>query len=224
MTTGPDAPDLSAALAALRRTLDTGRREPLPPELEGGADLEALLDELAALYQFALAISQGDLERSLAVKGSMAGALKTLHAALRHLTWQTQRVAAGDFSQRVAFMGEFSEAYNSMVAALEAARTELAERNEELQTLALQLEDLATHDPLTGVFNRRKFNELTAAEIERALRYPQPLSLFILDIDHFKLVNDRHGHEAGDAVLVSLAGLLRAEIRSTDSLARWGGE
>lgn len=200
------------------------RREPLPPELEGGADLEALLDELAALCQFALAISQGDLERSLAVKGSMAGALKTLHAALRHLTWQTQRVAAGDFSQRVAFMGEFSEAYNSMVAALEAARTELAERNEELQTLALQLEDLATHDPLTGVFNRRKFNELTAAEIERALRYPQPLSLFILDIDHFKLVNDRHGHEAGDAVLVSLAGLLRAEIRSTDSLARWGGE
>jgi diguanylate cyclase (GGDEF)-like protein len=219
-----DSATLAAALAALRETLDTGRRAPSPQGLEDQGQLTALIDELAALYEFSLAISQGELGRSLAVKGSMAGALKTLHAALRHLTWQTQRVAAGDFSQRVAFMGEFSEAFNSMVVALEAARNELAQRNEELQRLALQLEELATHDPLTGVFNRRKLNELTAAEISRAQRYAQPLSLFILDIDHFKLVNDRHGHEAGDVVLVDLAVLLRAGIRATDSLARWGGE
>lgn len=224
MSSAADSPALAAALKALRETLDTGRRAPSPQGLEDQEQLAALLDELAALHRFALAISQGDLDRSLAVRGSMAGALKTLHAALRHLTWQTQRVASGDFSQRVAFMGEFSAAFNSMVVALEAARTELAQRNEELQALALEMEELATHDPLTGVFNRRKFNELTAAEIERALRYPQPLSLFILDIDHFKLVNDQHGHEAGDTVLVSLADLLRTEIRSTDSLARWGGE
>ncbi len=208
----------------MARRSTPGAAQPAPPGLEDDAELEVLLDELAALYQFSLAISQGDLERSLTAKGSMAGALKALHAALRHLTWQTQRVAAGDFSQRVAFMGEFSEAFNSMVVALETARTELAARNEELQALALKLEELATHDPLTGAFNRRKFNELTAAEIERALRYPQPLSLFILDIDHFKRVNDTHGHEAGDAVLIDLAGLLRAGIRATDSLARWGGE
>jgi diguanylate cyclase (GGDEF)-like protein len=224
VSSAADSADLAAALKALRETLDSGRRAPSPQGLEDQEQLAGLLDELAALYEFTLAISQGELGRPLAVKGSMAGALKTLHAALRHLTWQTQRVASGDFSQRVAFMGEFSEAFNSMVVALEAARSELGQRNEELQRLALQLEELATHDPLTGAFNRRKLNELTAAEISRAQRYGQPLSLFILDIDHFKDVNDTHGHEAGDAVLVALADLLRAGIRATDSLARWGGE
>jgi diguanylate cyclase (GGDEF)-like protein len=150
--------------------------------------------------------------------------LKNLDAALRHLTYQTQRVAAGDFTQRVDFMGEFSEAYNSMVVALDKARNELGERNELLQAQTAKLEELATTDALTGAFNRRKFNGLILAEIARVRRYEHPLSLLILDIDHFKRINDRHGHEAGDEVLVVLAGLIRAGIRATDSLARWGGE
>ena len=150
--------------------------------------------------------------------------MKNLDAALRHLTYQTQRVAAGDFTQRVDFMGEFSEAYNSMVVALDKARTELGERNELLQAQTAKLEELATTDALTGAYNRRKFNRLILAEIARVSRYEHPLSLLILDIDHFKRVNDTHGHEAGDEVLVVLAGLIRAGIRATDSLARWGGE
>ena len=150
--------------------------------------------------------------------------MKNLDAALRHLTYQTQRVAAGDFTQRVDFMGEFSEAYNSMVVALDKARTELGERNELLQAQTAKLEELATTDALTGAYNRRKFNGLILAEIARVRRYEHPLSLLILDIDHFKRVNDTHGHEAGDEVLVVLAGLIRAGIRATDSLARWGGE
>ncbi|MEI6726430.1 MAG: GGDEF domain-containing protein [Actinomycetes bacterium] len=96
MTSEPDCDALATALAAVQGALATGRREPIPPELEHAAELDALLGKIAELYEFTLAISQGDLERSLTVKGSMAGALKTLHAALRHLTWQTQRVAAGD--------------------------------------------------------------------------------------------------------------------------------
>ena len=224
MSPGGDDSALEAALAAIRATLLDGRRESLPVELEANAELEALLDDLAELYRFTLAISKGDLEQPLSLRGSLAGSLKNLDAALRHLTYQTQCVAAGDFTQRVDFMGEFSEAYNSMVVALEKARTELDERHELLQAQAAKLEELATTDALTGAYNRRKFNELILAEIERVRRYGHPLSLFILDIDHFKRINDTRGHETGDEVLVVLAGLIRAGIRATDSLARWGGE
>ena len=222
---------LHAGLEAVRATLGGGRRPELPPELADDADLVELLDELVELDRFVLAVSRGDLGQKLAMRGDLAGALKTLHAALRHLTWQTQRVAAGDFTQRVDFMGEFSEAFNAMVVALEesraeleASRAEVEERNERLLEQAFRLEELATTDSLTGVFNRRKFNELVQAETERARRYGTPLSFLILDIDYFKRVNDALGHEAGDEVLVALAGLLREGLRAVDSLARWGGE
>lgn len=224
MSPGGDDAALAAALAAIRATLRSGRRAPPPAGLEDNAELDELLNELADLYRFTLAVSQGDLEQPLTARGSLAGSLKTLDAALRHLTWQTQRVAAGDFTQRVDFMGEFSEAFNSMVVALDKARTELDERNELLQAQAAKLEELATTDVLTGTHNRRKFNELILAEIERVRRYGHPLSLLVVDIDHFKRINDTHGHDAGDEVLIVLAGLIRAGIRATDSLARWGGE
>ena len=200
----------SAALEAVAETLRSGRRISPPPELRDDTELARLLDDLAELDRFVLAISHGDLDQRLTVSGSLAGALKSLHASLRHLTWQTQRVAAGDFTQRVDYMGEFSDAFNAMVDALTRMRDELDARNAQLQDQALRLEELATTDSLTGVHNRRKFNELTLAEAERARRYGHPLSFLIIDIDHFKLVNDTQGHEAGDQALVALAGLVRS--------------
>jgi GGDEF domain-containing protein len=205
VTQGGEESALEAALAAIRATLRGGRRAPLPAELAASADLAGLLDDLAELYRFTLAISPGGAERPLSVRGSLAGSLKTLDAAVRHLTWQTQRVAAGDFTQRVDFMGDFSEAFKSTVVALDKARTELDERNELLQAQALKLEELASSDALTGAYDRRKFNELILAEIERVQRYGLPLSLFILDIDHVKRVNHTHGHEAGDEEFVVLS-------------------
>jgi diguanylate cyclase (GGDEF)-like protein len=216
------ADERAQALRAIREALQTGRRGESPAGADG--ELEAILDDLAELYEFTVGVAKGNFDRSLQVKGALAGSLKTLDAALRHLTWQTQRVAAGDFTQRVDFMGEFALAFNHMVVALDDARAELARRNEELQALALKLEELATHDALTGVYNRRKLDEMVRAEIARTKRYGQPLSLVILDADHFKRVNDAFGHEVGDEVLVALAGTLRAGIRTVDVLARWGGE
>jgi diguanylate cyclase (GGDEF)-like protein len=220
--TGPAGDERALALQAVRDALRTGRRGELPDG--GDGELEAILDDLAELYEFALGLAKGNFDRTLQATGALAGSLKNLDAALRHLTWQTQRVAAGDFTQRVDFMGEFALAFNHMVVALDEARTELARRNEELQELAGKLEELATHDALTGVFNRRKLDEVMQAEIERTKRYGSPLSLVILDADHFKRVNDRFGHEAGDQALVALAQELRAGIRAVDVLARWGGE
>lgn len=83
---------------------------------------------------------------------------------------------------------------------------------------------LATTDSLTGILNRRYFFERAQNELERALRYGYSMSLLILDIDHFKPVNDRFGHQAGDFVLHQLAELANQSIRSTDLLGRYGGE
>lgn len=85
-------------------------------------------------------------------------------------------------------------------------------------------EDLSRTDPLTGLYNRRYFSELAAAEIERALRYPHPFSLAYIDVDNFKTVNDTRGHDAGDAVLCAIADVLRGGGRSTDILAQLGGD
>jgi two-component system, cell cycle response regulator len=83
---------------------------------------------------------------------------------------------------------------------------------------------LTTVDGLTQIFNRRYFVETLEREIGRALRYRRELSLIMFDVDRFKLVNDTHGHLAGDHVLKHLASVVRARIRREDVLARYGGE
>lgn len=89
---------------------------------------------------------------------------------------------------------------------------------------ANELKTLAALDPLTGVYNRRHFEQLARAELARSQRYVRPLSLLMIDIDHFKVVNDRFGHAGGDQVLRALAAVCRAEKRDADVLARLGGE
>jgi diguanylate cyclase (GGDEF)-like protein len=95
---------------------------------------------------------------------------------------------------------------------------------EELRRVNAILESQATTDSLTGICNRRKFLELLQAEIQEAKRYGVSLALIFFDIDHFKLVNDTCGHEAGDSVLQELARIVTGVIRQTDIFARFGGE
>jgi diguanylate cyclase (GGDEF)-like protein len=90
--------------------------------------------------------------------------------------------------------------------------------------LELELHREARTDALTGLDNRRALQERAPFELKRARRAGVPVSLLVCDIDHFKSINDRHGHEAGDAVLRSVAATLRATVRETDLLGRWGGE
>jgi diguanylate cyclase (GGDEF)-like protein len=84
--------------------------------------------------------------------------------------------------------------------------------------------DMAETDALTGLYNRRKLEQRLREEIQRAQRSRKPLSLMLLDVDHFKNVNDTYGHAAGDAVLRALSDTLRREIRDIDLVARVGGE
>ncbi|MDX9859504.1 MAG: diguanylate cyclase [Rhodospirillales bacterium] len=87
-----------------------------------------------------------------------------------------------------------------------------------------KIREMAVTDELTGLFNRRHFFERLKVEMNRAKRYGHPLSCVILDLDHFKRVNDTHGHPAGDSVLRSVAQVLQSNCRSADVLARYGGE
>jgi diguanylate cyclase (GGDEF)-like protein len=87
-----------------------------------------------------------------------------------------------------------------------------------------QLYRLANTDQLTEVWNRLKFDQIAGHEVDRSRRYRYPLSLIFLDIDHFKEINDGHGHGTGDQVLVDIVRLIRGELRESDELFRWGGE
>ncbi|GGA84339.1 diguanylate cyclase [Arenimonas soli] len=98
------------------------------------------------------------------------------------------------------------------------------ERTQALSEANAQLEVLAMTDALTGLANRRHFGDQLARETTRAAETGRPLSLVTLDIDHFKAINDQHGHPAGDAVLRRIALLLEEQVRGSDLLARVGGE
>jgi diguanylate cyclase (GGDEF)-like protein len=107
---------------------------------------------------------------------------------------------------------------------LHAANQALQHQLDEIHVLQAQLREQAHRDPLTGLYNRRYLDATLARELARSAREAQPLSLMLIDIDHFKQVNDRYGHQAGDEVLKQLAALLNEQARSTDVVCRFGGE
>lgn len=94
----------------------------------------------------------------------------------------------------------------------------------EQKRVEAKLRELATVDPLTGAFNRRHFFEVAEAEVARSARYRRPLSVAMLDLDHFKAVNDCFGHHVGDEALQLVVGAARGQLRRQDILGRYGGE
>lgn len=102
-----------------------------------------------------------------------------------------------------------------------ATQTAIALEN---NSLFSKVQEMAMTDSLTNIFNRRRFFELADAEFERSHRYHHPLSIIMMDIDHFKRVNDSHGHAAGDIVLRQVAAICKSSLRTVDIFARYGGE
>ena len=367
------SPESEKSCALLRKILTTKVPPAVPSELLDDSDFARLHAELLELRRIVMAIASGDLSIDISLKGYTAGALKTLQANLKHLTWQTKMIATGDFSQRLDFMGEFSKAFNTMTAQMEESlrtnqenkeelrqinaglqleieRRELAQaalaereahyrnltetmkdvvwildastlrftyvspsvqrlrgftpeeivsqpldaaltpeeakrlkqiiqanlddylagkidentyltseieqvhkdgssvwteaivryvRNDrtgameihgvtrdisERRNLRLELERQATTDSLTGVANRRHFLNCALKEIKRCERHDCTLSLLMLDIDHFKAVNDTYGHAMGDTTLKAFAQTCLEELRTSDLFGRIGGE
>ncbi|MBN1531786.1 MAG: diguanylate cyclase [Spirochaetes bacterium] len=120
--------------------------------------------------------------------------------------------------------------YQSMISPVRSLRSRLLGRTIILHDVTAQrkllgrLHEMATTDELTGIANRRHLMDLGAREIDRARRYCRPLSVILMDLDHFKRINDTYGHLAGDDVLKNTAEICRRGLRSCDLLARYGGE
>ena len=188
----------------------------LPEDMEIDAELSSnpafqkLTRHIADLRELSLALSRGDLQIFSYSKGYVVSNLKGLQANLRHLTWQTKQVAEGDFSQRVEFLGDFSESFNNMV--------------EKLKENNAALKRLANIDFVTQIPNRRsaiQYLEQIFTLYKRSLR---AFSVLMLDIDYFKQVNDTYGHDAGDQVLKLVSSTLKNVFRESDMFCRMGGE
>jgi diguanylate cyclase (GGDEF)-like protein len=100
----------------------------------------------------------------------------------------------------------------------------LVETAAALREATARSEDTAAHDPLTGVLNRGGLRDELGPELRRSRRYGRPLSLLMIDLDHFKGVNDEHGHPFGDLVLIDVAHTISSNVRESDIVARYGGE
>ncbi len=103
-------------------------------------------------------------------------------------------------------------------------KEELATKNVQLHSMNQKLAELSIRDELTGLYNHRFLQEKMAEEFARAARYRYPLSCFMIDIDHFKMINDSYGHPVGDKVLRELGQFFNAHLRQSDTVARYGGE
>ncbi len=323
---------------------------PSPPshsQLPDGIDEQTidLYQDMLSLRSFIKALGEGNLSAKLPIKGYLAGILKAQQANLRHMTWQTQRIAEGDFNQHIDFLGDFSTAFNKMTVQLKEARqalskseahyrkltetmldvictidrktwrasffspsimrlagytpeeamnmplrdlfskksarhisriiekhlsnfTEGKRKTDDSCTLEAQLkkkdnalvwteiivhfiwdthtEDVfmnavirditkrkqmqdkleiqASMDDLTGIANRRYFLSCAEKQIHQSQTSGAPMCFLMMDIDHFKKVNDTYGHSVGDTMLQIVSSTCQQALRSTDKIGRLGGE
>ncbi|MBI1754173.1 MAG: diguanylate cyclase [Acidobacteria bacterium] len=178
-----------------------------------------------SLWTLSLALIQSAL---VVLAMSLGWAMLSRMTELRVAKEEAQRARLSAAAHQAHHLEALVEQRNAELSARlldlnEASRT-AETANQGLQRALDQLEEVAATDRLTGAWNRRRFEEAVLAEIALAHRRREPLSLLMFDLDHFKRVNDIHGHGAGDAVLAGTAQTVRMYLRASDSLVRWGGE
>jgi diguanylate cyclase (GGDEF)-like protein len=195
--------------SAVRYTLRTGR--------------PVLVDDAVRDDRFARDPYFADVERCalLVVPVARAGQLRALLLLENRLT--SGAFTADRLDAVVMLTGQLTTALENarLYASLESR---IAARTEELRAANTQLEQLAITDSLTGVANRRHFDERLQSEWDRALRAGRPIGLVMIDIDHFKAYNDHFGHPAGDSCLIDVTRSIADSIRGSDLLCRYGGE
>lgn len=155
------------------------------------------------------------------VQALLALLLLAMAFAMYRLRVRALRTRAEGLERAVAKKTAELRASTERLLAADADKTRLMDQ---LREQAEAFERQAREDALTGLANRRAFDETAAREFSRARRMGTPLCLAMIDIDHFKRVNDTYSHAAGDAVIVRLAQLMKRQCRGMDVLARWGGE
>lgn len=136
-----------------------------------------------------------------------------------------------DVTRMKSYERQLEEQHEHLEEIVSVRTAELSEANQQLMAeverrrrLEEQLRELSTRDPLTGLYNRREMERFLREELARCNRYGRPLSVVMIDLDHFKKLNDTYGHQGGDDALRWTAGVLRAGLRTTDRAVRYGGE
>jgi len=213
--------------------------------LVAGMGLERARRELMVLVGQAVVI--------LLIMIALAGGITVIvlnHQLVRpvgELAGAARRFATGSLEARIRVKGSselalLGDTFNDMAARiesntrsleekvrertqdLETTNTKLSRAMDDIQHANKRLEELATTDGLTGLFNHRHFKRLIEGEVNRSRRLDIPTSLVMFDVDHFKAYNDTHGHPEGDLVLKGVSELLRSRLRGTDVPCRYGGE
>jgi diguanylate cyclase (GGDEF)-like protein len=178
----------------------------------GGMSGVQLLEEVKKLDEDALVIiitSHASLDTAISTLRS--GAYDYIFKPFEDLNQVTEVVTRAMDKIELIYQNR------QLIENLEQSNLRMEESNELLMELAIR-------DGLTGLFNHRHFKEVLETELTRAARYKRPLCLIMMDVDHFKIYNDTHGHPAGDEVLRTLADLIKSRLRDVDSSARYGGE
>jgi diguanylate cyclase (GGDEF)-like protein len=175
--------------------------------------LQAIWALAATLERRHATVGRGQwlLVAGLALEALVLGGRSVLTVALPD---SATSILQGSVLQTVTFMATFSVVLVSSVGFVFMSRDRSDESNRIMAAL----------DPLTGVANRRSLISALDRDVSRAIRMHQPIALMMVDIDHFKHVNDRYGHPAGDEVLCSVVSVLRQRVRAQDLVGRYGGE
>lgn len=144
-----------------------------------------------------------------------------VNGAINHLESVLKALSGGDRSRRVGFV---SGPLRRIGQAVDEFADATARRLTDAETVHHELEHLVTRDRLTGLGNRQHFEQQIELEAARGKRYHVPVSLILIDVDHFKRINDTFGHSVGDSVLIDITRRISSQLRDTDTISRWGGE
>ena len=201
--------------------------------LFGRRFIHKLTSSLSQLMQMSRRISHGDYsQHSLPPSSDEFGELATSFNEMA-LTVENQIHALRESEQKVSQRTAELEAANKSLAQSKAAtealnallEAKVGERTQALEEANIKLSELTVTDALTGLSNRRRFDQVITEEWMRASRTGQSLAILMIDVDHFKAYNDHYGHQAGDECLRKVAGVLQANARrASDLVARYGGE
>lgn len=188
-----------------------------------------LMTGFAELEEAVEAINRGQIFRYIFKPWRTEELLETLHSAARTFVLERSHeqllLELQQVNDRLRNMNqELEQRVAERTAQLELRSRDLEEANHELEQKTKMLEKLALTDPLTGLPNRRAMDRLSERELRRRDRYPSPLAIAMIDVDHFKAINERYLLPGGDQVLIDLGKVLGSSLRTVDLLGRIGGE
>ncbi len=207
--------------------------------------VEEVLSYLQRTQMHLASLARGDLSAPIQLTGYTGDLLKEMQENLQQVIRKARRLTVGDFSCDAGCMGELSLAFEVMGKTLQAALARLERQKQDLTELSenlrreiqakaaiekdlrreqARLQKLASTDPLTGIANRRQFFQTARRELERIRRTQGHACLAMLDIDHFKALNDCLGHSAGDKALRRVARIITKIVRPYDIIGRYGGD